>query len=136
MPRYYFHLRTAQGLYCDREGTPFSNTEEAREHATTVARELMRNSGVKARSWRLEVFGGNENQRCFEVSFASVDATLDHLQPDLRQRIEQASSRVASLFEAINTVKGTIYEVKATQGRAKRVPYLVTLRGIRVADTR
>jgi hypothetical protein len=135
MPRYHFHLRTPQALYLDHEGTPFADGAQAHEHATTVARELMRNRGARTRSWRLEVFEGDENERRFEVPFATVDATLEHLQPDLRKAIEQVSSRMASLFEAINAVKGTIYEVKATRARAKKAPYLASVRGVRVATT-
>jgi hypothetical protein len=133
MPHYHFHLRTAQALYLDHEGMLFANRAEAHEHATTVARELMRNRGVKARSWRIEVFDSDENERCLEVSFATVDTTLDHLHPDLRTAIEGVSSRMASLFDAIHEVKGTIYEVKATQAREKKAPYLAVLRGARVA---
>jgi uncharacterized protein DUF6894 len=134
MPHYHFHLRTAEGLHLDREGTFLENGAEALERATAVARELMRNREVKARSWRIEVFDSIENERCFEVPFASVDVTLEHLHPDLRGQIEQVSSRMGSLFDAINALRGTIYEVKATQARAKKLPYLATLRGVRVAN--
>jgi hypothetical protein len=132
MPHYHFHLRTTKALFFDREGMAFPDSGKAYEHAAAVARELMRNREVKARSWRLEVFEGNEDQKCFEVLFTSVDATLEHLQPDLREAIERVSSRTASLIDAIDAVRSTIYEVKATLARSRRAPYLAALRGVRV----
>lgn len=41
MPRYYFHLRDAEGLSVDGEGAMLSNDERARVEAAQAAREML-----------------------------------------------------------------------------------------------
>jgi hypothetical protein len=55
MPLFYFTLKNGNYTIPDREGEKLADLNAARAHATGVARELMRNRGVKARTWRLEV---------------------------------------------------------------------------------
>ena len=51
MPMYYFHLRD-QDHITDVDGTELADVPAAREHADTVARELMfKASGLEGEDW-------------------------------------------------------------------------------------
>ncbi len=51
MPMYYFHLRD-QDHITDVDGTELADVPAAREHADTVARELMfKTSGLEGEDW-------------------------------------------------------------------------------------
>jgi hypothetical protein len=51
MPMYYFHLRDQDSI-SDLDGTELTDIEAAREHANSVARELMfKTSGIQGEPW-------------------------------------------------------------------------------------
>ncbi|WP_416349299.1 DUF6894 family protein [Rhizobium sp. AN88] len=41
MPRYFFHVRDAEGLSVDMEGAILSTDEQARQEAVQAAREML-----------------------------------------------------------------------------------------------
>ena len=76
MPQYYFHLRANGTIYSDREGTELHGFAAAREHAMTVAEELMRNSGAHTRHWAMRV-EDEWAEPLFDMFFADVDPTVE-----------------------------------------------------------
>ena len=50
MPMFFFHLRNSDALH-DSEGTELPDVAAAREHATTVARELMFHTNGITQDW-------------------------------------------------------------------------------------
>jgi len=97
----------------DRDGQEFPDDKAAYAHATEVAGELMRNREAKCRSSRLQVY--NENlMPCFEILFASIDETLDHLPAACRNEIERAARAEASLNDTLEEVKATLNDVRKT----------------------
>jgi hypothetical protein len=126
MPIYHFHLVTLGGRVLDLNGTELPDEASAREHASEVARELMCHREPRTRSWRVEVTDC-AGCPCFELLFASVDSTIDHLTPELRASVEQVCSQSASLFETIRGVKSTLAVAKATLARVDGRPRLVAI---------
>jgi hypothetical protein len=129
MATYHFHLVTLEGRVLDLKGTELRDDASAREHARQVACELMRHREPQTRAWRVEV-AGPARRPCFELLFASVDSTIDHLTPELRATVEHACSRSASLFETIRTVKNNLIVTKAMLARIEGRPHLSALPSI------
>jgi hypothetical protein len=71
MPIYFFDLTTPEGTIRDN-GMELRDELSAREHARTVACELMRNREPLTRSWRLDV-RDSAGRQCFDLLFATVD---------------------------------------------------------------
>jgi len=134
MPLFYFILKNGHHTIPDREGEELTDLSAARAHATGVARELMRNRSVKTRTWRLEVCD-EYLQPSFEVLFASIDDTMSHLPPAIRQSIEITCQSTASLNDTICSVRNSLLEVRETLNRADdivartRVPSAQTREG-------
>ena len=72
MPIFFFDLKTAEATIRDPDGMDLRDESSAREHARTVACELMRHREALTRSWRLDVRDGAGRQ-CFDLLFATVD---------------------------------------------------------------
>jgi hypothetical protein len=126
MPIYHFHLVTLDGRVLDLKGMEFPDEASAREHAREVARELMRHREPQTRAWRVDVT--TEAQRpCFELLFASVDSTIDHLRPDLRASVEKLCFQSASLSETIRAVKNSLVVAKVRLARVEGRPHLAAL---------
>jgi hypothetical protein len=113
MPLYYFVLKNGRHVIPDCDGEEFTDEAAAREYAVAVARELMRNAPLRARSWRLQV--SDENlQPCFELLFAAIDDSLSHLPLHLRSSIEHACRNTALLNDTIVDVQKTLLQVRET----------------------
>jgi hypothetical protein len=120
MPLYYFVLKNGRHSIPDRDGEEFPNDTAAREYAIAVARDLMRNGPLRARSWRLEI--SDENLLpCFELLFASIDDSLSHLPVHLRNSIEHACHNTALLNDTIIDVQKTLLQVRETLVGANRI---------------
>jgi hypothetical protein len=131
MTTFYFNLKDGRTIIPDPDGTELLDEEGARAHAVTVAREAMRNNEVRTRNWRIQVCGANRKP-LFEVLFASVDETMDHLPGDLRDSVENVSTKFASLADTIHDVRMSMVELRTTLARAEGVPHLATLNGLRL----
>ncbi len=127
MSTYHFHLVTLQGRVLDLTGMELAGETSEREHARQVACELMRHREAQTRSWRVEVTD-SARRPCFELLFASVDSTIDHLTPELRASVERVCSQSASLFETIRTVKNNLVVAKAMLARAEGRPHLAAVK--------
>jgi len=120
MPLYYFILKDGRQIIPDRDGEEFADRGAARDHAVAVARELMRNGSLHARSWRLQVC--DEYLRpCCELLFASIDESLSHLPFEYRNSIEHACRNTALLHDSIADVQKSLLQVTETLIRADQI---------------
>jgi hypothetical protein len=135
MPRYFFHLTTARITIRDPDGTQLPNELAAREHARSVARELMQHRQAQTRSWRLTACD-DEGNSCFDLLFVTVDESLDLFGPELRKSCEDLYAHSASLSDAVRELRRTLLQVKGTLARADGHPYLAAVRGMTVDPPR
>jgi hypothetical protein len=126
MTEYHFDLVTLEGRVLDPKGTELPDEASAREHARQVACELMLHQELRTRSWRLEVTDC-AREPCFELLFATVDGTIDHLTPELRAGVENICSRSAALSETIRDLMNTVAATKARLAAAEGRPHLAAL---------
>ena len=131
MTTFYFNLKDCRTVIPDLDGTELPDEGAARAHAVIVAREAMRNNEVRTRNWRIQVCGENRTP-LFEILFASVDETIDHLPGDLRNSLENVSTKFASLADTIHDVRMSMLELRTTLARAEGVPHLAALNGLRL----
>jgi len=132
MPRYFFHLKTADRIIRDPDGTELPNENEARGYACGVARELIANCDIKTSIlWRLNVCD-DCNESHFEILLASFNPMIAHLHPKMRASVEDVWQKTASLNDTISQIRRTIFQVKGTIARSERAPYLAALDGVRL----
>jgi hypothetical protein len=131
MALYYFDVNDGRRVLVDPEGTELPDEAAAREHATQVARELMRNAKPHVRFWRVQVRDSDREIRA-DLLFASVDDRFDSLSGELRQSVDQLHRGMVSLEDSIHTVRMSLHRVRATLARADRVPYMAAVDGERV----
>jgi len=131
MATFYFNLKNGRTTIPDADGTELLDEAEARLHAVVVAREVMRNNEVRTRNWRIEVCG-TDRGALFEILFASVDETMNHLPSDLRTSVENVSTKFASLSDSIHDVRMSMLELRTTLARSEGAPHLATLNGLRL----
>lgn len=134
MSLFYFHLNDGDRLIPDQEGTDLPDHAAAHEHATIVAREIMRNGKLRSLCWRLVVCDA-EHEPCFDLLFASVADNFDHLTPEWQATIRKAAGSVASLKANMQTLRRNMRQMRATLARADHQPYLAAVNGQRVDDT-
>jgi hypothetical protein len=127
MPNYTFQLRDGSDPIEDDVGVTLTDRRDAYQYARSVVRELMSGREMQTRSWRLDVYE-NSAQRIFAITFASLDDTLDHLQPELRVFVEGLCDQDRSFREA---AQGAERETRARYSRACGRPYLITNLGKR-----
>jgi hypothetical protein len=123
MPTYFFDLHTPREVVRDLVGSELACETSAREHAAGVALELMQHQEVQTRSWRLDI-RDSEGRGVSKLMLVSVDASLAHLPPELRNSMEAMYTNNASLCDAIRTVRRSLHQIKGTMARANHVPYL------------
>jgi hypothetical protein len=128
MQLYYFILKNGHHAIPDRRGEEFADEGAARAHAVAVARELMRNGSLRARTWRLEVCDEYLQPR-FELLFASIDDSLSHLPLACRNSIEHACRNTALLHDSIANVQKSLLEVAETLTTADQIMARISFRG-------
>lgn len=131
MPVYTFELRDGSCGIADNAGVSFADRDQALCYAYDVIRELMNQCERETRSWRLDVYEDND-RRVFEIPFARLDETLDHLSAHWRSQVEDLCDRSRSLREASNAARVTVRESRALVARSRGKPYLATDRGQQV----
>ncbi len=132
MPLYFFNVRGGDHID-DRCGTLLADDAQAHSHGESIARELMRNREPSLRHWRMEV-RSEAGDLVSETLFAKMDPTLADLDTRFRGTIEQLSSSLAGLNEAIREAKATVRQSRALMARAAGKPYLAAIAGRRVDD--
>jgi hypothetical protein len=126
---YYFNLKTQEGRVPDPDGIELLDDIRAREHAEQVALELMHQREIRTRSWRIEVCN-SQRRPVVELLFAYVDPLVASLSPACRITVEQASTRIAGLIDAISDTRRSYYELMATLSHSEGKPYLAARDGI------
>ena len=91
----------------------------------------MKRREVKKRAWQLEI-RDDRGDALFEVPFAAVDPTLDHLDRPLRQMVEQMSDSRRKLAETVFNSQLTLRQMKAMRARAVGRPHLAAEFGHRI----
>ena len=130
MPLYTFELRDGSCGIADTAGVRFADRDQALGYAYEVIREMMNGRERETRTWRLDVYE-DDDRRVFEIPFARMDETLDHLSAGWRNLIEDSATRVLSLHETYNATRATMRESRALVARSRGRPYLATERGQR-----
>jgi hypothetical protein len=134
MATYHFDLLAADQLFLDCDGTDLADDGAAVAHASRVACEMMKGNAPAKRHWRLRV-SDSEHTVISDLLFASVDGTLDHFTPQLRQTIENVCREYAGVRETIAKLDMSIRETRAVMARRHGKPFLATIGDRRLATT-
>lgn len=131
MPLYKFELREGSAPLFDDDGVHLPDREHALAYAKGVVCELLQGREAIARSWRLDVYEIHENreERVFELPFASIDHSLDHLVPELRSMLEGLCNSYRSWKETAHATKITVRESRALVAKSRGKPYLAAVAG-------
>jgi hypothetical protein len=127
MPRFHFHLRARGKIHQDPDGMDLPDIAAAREHASAVARELMRHSDSGTRHWSICV-ENTSGEREFDLFFAEIDPSLTAYPPQMRLMVIQTSRRLGALTEAIYAARATQVETRVLIARARGKPQLAYAR--------
>ena len=111
----------------DDVGVSLTDRQDAYQYARGVVRELMSGREAQTRTWRLDVYE-NSAERVFAIPFATLDATLDSLQRELRVFEEALYERDRRLREV---TQSALRESRARLARSRGKPYLITNLGKR-----
>ena len=128
MPLYFFNIRGG-AHFDDLDGTELADDARARQHGATVAREAMRNREIRVRHLAMEI-RDQDGTFVDEFPFAKLDPTLDHLDPRLREVVEQLSLSQARLAETLRDSRKAHLQSHALWARLNRWPYLVARNGV------
>jgi hypothetical protein len=131
MPRYTFKLKDDCNGVEDAAGVNLPNAEIAYRYASDVVRELMQAREPSTRSWQLDVYEGVQT-KIFEILFAELDQTLDHLNAPMRNAVEHTARRIRSVKDTYQAASMTVREARSLVARSRGKPYLVTDRGRKV----
>jgi hypothetical protein len=131
MPRYYFNVRDGDAGLSDPDGTELPNAGVAAAHAQAVARELMQHDERAKRHWRLDVCDA-DGHLLFELPFAQVDRSLDHLDLSTRRLFEQISETKRAFGETMFDARITLLRARALLDRLEGRPHIVTFNGLRL----
>jgi hypothetical protein len=131
MPLYTFELRDGSSGIADTVGVQLADRDQALSYACDVVHELMIACERQTRTWRLDVYEDHD-RRVFQIPFARLDETLDHLRPHWRTQIEDLCDRSRSLREVHTAASMTVRESRALVARSRGKPYLAVDRGQQV----
>lgn len=130
MPIYTFKLIDDCGGVEDDTGVTLSSAEVANQYACDVVGELMKCREAGTRTWRLDVY--EDATKLFELPFASLDHTLDHLKPNRREEVELLCRQRRSLSDALHEAEVTVREAQALLARSRGKPHLAAVGGKKV----
>ena len=118
MPTYTFRLSDDCGGVADDIGIRLPDSKAAYDYACDVAHEVMDHREATTRSWKLDVYE-NGAERVFEILFANIDETLNHLKPDNRKLVEMAAMRRRLLQDTLQATWITCRETQALLARSQ-----------------
>jgi Domain of unknown function (DUF6894) len=127
-PTYTFKLRDDSSGVVDDVGVALTDNASAYRYARAVARELMRCREMQTRYWDLEVYRDGEGP-LFDILFATVDPTLDHLRRELRSLVEKVSGNKRALKDVMYAARLTLRESQSLVARSRGRPHLVCENG-------
>jgi hypothetical protein len=128
MPTYTFKLLDDGSGVTDDLGIGLPNIKAAHGYACGVAREMMDHREAATRSWRLDVYE-NGAKKLFEILFATVDDTLNHLKPDNRKLVELTAVRRRLLQDTYQAACITCRESQALVARSHGKLYIAADHG-------
>jgi len=135
-PIYTFKLRDDSSGVVDDIGVALTDNASAYRYARAVARELMRCREIQTRYWDLEVYRDGEGP-LFDILFATVDPTLDHLRRELRSLVEKVSGKKRALRDMMHAAHLTLRESQSLVARSRGRPHLISENGeITIRDFR
>ena len=127
-PTYTFRLRNDGCGVDDNVGVALADNASAYGYACTVARELMRCREIETRCWDLEVYRDGQGP-VFDILFATVDPTLDHLRRELRSLVEKVSGKRRALKDVMYAAHVTLKESQSLVARSRGRPHLICENG-------
>jgi hypothetical protein len=127
-PTYTFKLRDDSSGVVDDVGVALTDNASAYRYAQAVARELMRCREMQTRYWDLEVYRDGEGP-LFDILFATVDPTLDHLRRELRLLVEKVSGKKRALKDVMYAARLTLRESQSLVARSRGRPHLICENG-------
>jgi hypothetical protein len=127
-PTYTFTLRSEGRDVNDDVGIALTDNASAYQYARTVARELMRSRETQTRYWHIKVFRDGEGP-LFDILFATVDPTLDHLRRELRALVERVSERKRALKDVVYACEVSLRESRSLLAQSRGKPYLIAENG-------
>src|SRR5215472_5723597 len=130
MPTYTFRLLDDSDGVADDVGIRLPDSKAAYGYACDVAHEVMDHREATTRSWRLDVYEDGV-EKVFEILFAGVDETLNHLKPDNRKLVETTAMRRRLLQDTLRATWITCRETQALLARSQGKLYLAADRGER-----
>jgi uncharacterized protein DUF6894 len=131
MPRYTFKLCDDGGGVEDNIGVSLPNAEIAYRYACDVASELMSCRELRTRHWQLDVYE-DEGKKVFEIPFARVYPTLNHLALEVREFVEGNCRLIRAHKDAVYAARLSKREAKSLVARSRGKPYLIADRGRKV----
>jgi hypothetical protein len=123
MFRFHFHLRARGVIHSDPDGTDLPDIAAARQHACSVAQELMRHSDGGTRHWSIRV-EDQHGVHALDVFFADVDTRLAAFSPQMRMLVADTCRRLGALTDIICAARATQIEARMLIARAQRKPQL------------
>jgi uncharacterized protein DUF6894 len=128
VPTYTFTVRGDGRDIGDDMDIALADNASAYRYARTVARELMRCRETQTRYWRIRVYRDGEGP-VFDVLFASVDPTLDHLPRELRALVESVSEKTGALKDVLYACELSLRESRSLLARSRGKPYVIAENG-------
>jgi hypothetical protein len=130
MPLYTFELLDGSSPIYDDASVHLPDREHAVAYGKQIAHELMQGREIETRFWRLRIHE-NQGEDVFEITFAAIDQTLDHLVPELRSTVVRLCDSYRSCKQAIHEARITLRESRALVALSRGKPYLAMSRGER-----
>ncbi len=130
MPTYTFKLRDDDGGVEDDTGINLPNAESGFGYACDVVHEMMARREKTTRHWQLDVY--ENGRKLFEIPFASLDRSLDHLPPGDRKTVQAMCEHLRSAQDVRAQAQATRREARALVSRSRGKPYLAADRGKKV----
>ena len=131
MPKYTFKLWDDDGGVEDDIGVNLPDADIAFRYACEVVSEMMNCRERRTRSWQLDVYE-NDHKKVFEIPFAALDRTLDHLNSVMRQAVQESARQTRSVKDMQQAARIMVRETKSLVARSRGKPYLAADRGRKV----
>jgi hypothetical protein len=128
MATYTFALRSDGCEVNDGVGVALTDNASAYQYARTVARELMRCREIQTRYWQIKVYRDGEGP-LFDVLFASVDPTLDHLRRESRSLVETVSEKKRAFKDVVYACELSLRESRSLIARSRGKLHLIAENG-------
>jgi hypothetical protein len=131
MPKYTFKLWDDDGGVEDDIGVTLPDADIAFKYGCEVVSEMMNCRERRTRSWQLDVYE-DDHKKVFEIPFAALDRTLDHLNAVMRQPVQEGARQTQSVKDTQQAARIAVRETKSPVARSRGKPSLAADRGRKV----